>query len=513
MLTIPVEVTNELRVDGNLLGHDLADQIFDELEVPNEARLKAEQANRWGWWDMPEVFQLGELDGDTVVMPRGYALQLKLLLREHRRKVIWVDRRKWARGPAFHWQHEPDPRFSHQPLAVAKMVHHQQGIYEAPTGSGKTMAVIRFIHKVRPLNSIILVDKLDLMHQWIAAIDYWLGPGLTGQVGGGKWNDGERITVATVQTIWSEFKTSRGSDYEQLLDLWFKHFDFVNVDECHHVSAETIEHLVGRYWGRYRIGESATPDRTDGKFQITQAVLGEVIHQDDEEDLRRRGILVKPHVEVVHTNFKFAYWGDHTAVYDKDDKRWHCQKPGCKINREHGHRNNYQDLKDNLVYNEDRNYRVAQAVLNQIASGQHHHLVVSDEVRQLESLYEVFQRYVATDFPYLDIPPCYMLTGRVRGDQRKKMIKEIIGKSSALIFATVAKEGVDIPAIDRIYLPFPASNPKKVQQWIGRGTRSTNGKKSTVVFDFLDINVGILKSQFRSRRFKCYDKLGIEVAT
>ena len=102
MRSIPVYVASDLRVDGNLLGHDLAEQIFDELEVPNEDRERAERSNRWGWWDMPEVFQLGELDGDTVVMPRGFALQLKLLLREHRIKVIWVDRRKWARGPAFH---------------------------------------------------------------------------------------------------------------------------------------------------------------------------------------------------------------------------------------------------------------------------------------------------------------------------------------------------------------------------------------------------------------------------
>jgi superfamily II DNA or RNA helicase len=501
--SIPVFVSSDLRVDGNLLGHDLVEEIFDELEVPNEDRVKAERSNRWGWWDMPEVFQLGELDGDTVVMPRGYALQLKLLLREHRIKVIWVDRRKWTRGPAFTWQHEPDPRFSHQPLAVAKMVKHQQGIYEAPTGSGKTMAVIRFLHKVRPLNTVILVDKIDLMNQWIAAIEHWFGPGHVGQVGSGEWNDGERITVATVQTIWAEFKTSRGSDYEKLLDLWFEHFDCTTVDECHHVSAQSIEYVVGRFSARYRIGVSATPDRVDGKFEITQAVLGEVIHQDDEDKLRKLGILVKPHVEVIRTGFKFTYWSDHQS-----DEDGNCEKPGCKIRRPHGHHNNYQDLKDRLVYNEPRNLLVAAAVAAQCETGEHHHLVVSDEVRQLEAIYEVFNRAYAND----DTPEMFMLTGRITGKRRKEMISKIKRLSSAIIFATVAKEGVDIPPIDRIYLPFPASNPKKVQQWIGRGTRSTGGKKSTIAFDFLDVNVGVLKSQFRSRRFKCYDKLGIEVA-
>ena len=59
--------------------------------------------------------------------------------------------------------------------------------------------------------------------------------------------------------------------------------------------------------------------------------------------------------------------------------------------------------------------------------------------------------------------------------------------------------------------PFPAANPKKVQQWIGRGTRIHEGKTDIIVFDFFDINIGIFRKQFRKRRFQCYDQLGLEV--
>jgi len=499
--SIPVIVDNCLRVDGNLIGHDLTNQIFDELEIPNDARVKAERANRWGWWELPEFFQLSDLIGDTVVMPRGYALQLKLLLRENNIKVVWVDRRKWRQGKPFVWRNEPDPRFKHQARAVKLMRKHEQGIYEAPTGSGKMVTCMRFIHDTHPAHTIILVDRIDLMNQWIAGFDYWLGL-KAGQIGDGQWIDSRRVNVATVQTIWSAMKKGK-DDLALLRSVFFRFYDNMIIDECHHVSAETIQFIVTEFWARMRIGPSATPDRVDGKFEVTQAVLGEVFHKDDENELRKLGIIVKPHVEVVRTNFKFTYWPDHQS-----NEKGECKVPGCSIKRPHGHRNNYQGLKDKLVHDDGRNQLICETIEAECQKGQHHHLVISDEVRHLEALYSTYQMTSLTN----DTPEMFMLTGRIKGKDRKTMVERIKQAPSALVFATVAKEGLDIPPIDRVYLVFPNGNAKVTQQKIGRGSRSHPGKKATVIFDFLDNNVSILKGQFRNRRYKCYDKLNIDVS-
>jgi len=37
------------------------------------------------------------------------------------------------------------------------------------------------------------------------------------------------------------------------------------------------------------------------------------------------------------------------------------------------------------------------------------------------------------------------------------------------------------------------------------------GKGICYIFDFCDINVIVLKRQFKARRYKVYDKLGLEV--
>lgn len=497
MRTVSAIVDSHIRIDGNVIGHDIANEIFDQLEIPNRTKAEAKRAKRWGWQDLPDCYQLGDLDGDTLVLPRGYALELKLLLRERGIRIQWHDRRKWNQGRPFKWRKSFTPR-AHQPAAVAAMRKHQQGMYEAPTGSGKSLTCVYFVHEVAPKKSIILVDKLELMGQWLADFGNWFGGEYVGQVGNGAWVDEKRITVATVQTLWRALKDHK-IDKE-----WFDQFDCAILDECHHVTAETLQDLVSSLPAFFRIGVSATPDRLDDKFEIAQNVLGEVFHADDEEELRAAGVLIAPVVYPIKTQFRFPYWPDHDAEYDKSDKVWICQKPGCKIKGDHGHRNNYQQLKTALVSDEARNNLVAEIVQSELHDP-HVHLIVSDEVRHLEALEAALKAQLER------VPPIYMLTGRKTKKQRQEMLSAISTERECIILATVAKEGLNIPSIDRIYLPFPASNPKKVEQWIGRGTRVAEGKRGAIIFDFNDILVGLLKQQFRKRRWQCYEKLGMEV--
>src|SRR3954468_2666031 len=499
MRSVAVVVDSHLRLDGNLVGPDLANDIFDDLTIPNKDKEFAERANRWGWQDLPDEFILAWLDGDTVVMPRGYALRLKRKLRAQNLRVQWTDRRRRGSGESLPWRQAFTPR-NHQSTAVTSMTKHQQGIYEAPTGSGKTLACLLFMQRVEPVKVLVLVEKLDLLSQWTKEISNWFGSEYVGQIGAGKWDDSKRITVATAQTLWRKFGAAALDD--QAAAAWFDMFDCLIVDECHHCSARTIEFLAGNFTAKWRFGVSATPDKQDDKYEITRAVLGDVIHRDDERKLRKAGVLVRPTVSVIDTSFRFTYWGDHDS-----DEQGACEVPGCKRRDQHHHPNNYQKLKDKLVYDPARNKAVMRSVMEQVRDGQHHHLVISDEIRQLEALYEM----MSTDYMETRTPPTFILTGQVNGKKRAAMVEQIKRESEAIIFATVAKEGLDIPAIDRIYLPFPASNAKATQQKIGRGTRTFDGKQGTLIIDYRDREVPVLRRQFRNRRVMCYDKLDIDV--
>lgn len=494
MRQIPIEVDSHLRLPDYFseVHGDLTEQILDELTIENQQKIVAKRMRRWKWQKLPDDFLLARFDGDTLILPRGYALQLKLLLRENGIAVKWVDKRVFERGSKFRWQDDFNPR-PHQSLAVKKMRLYQQGMYEAPTGSGKSLAGVKLIHDVHPKKSIILVDQQELLFQWINVCSRYLGAENVGQFGAGKTDDSKRITVATFQTIWSFIKRNK------LPTDWFKRFSLTLVDECHHVPANSIQEIVSLFWSFLRLGESATPDRKNGKFEFALCVLGDVFHVTEQEELQHSGVLVKPKVKVVHTGFHFAYWPDHE--WDAEDG---CLKPRCKINKPHFHRNNYQNLRKYMIRDHARNHLVAHILIQEVNDGKHIHLISVDELQQLYALEEILRKRET------HLPPLYVLTGESPKGERREIIRQLGKSEEAILLTTVAKEGVDIPTIDRIYMPAPISNPKKAQQIVGRGTRSSANKKETLIFDFVD-EVSVLKKQFRKRRFQCYDKLGLEV--
>lgn len=494
---VPVVIDSHLAVDGNLLGADLVDLILDELTVINNDKLEAKRLKRHGWWDLPDDFLMADLDGDELVMTRGYALRFKELLREHGLRVEWIDRRTYRRGPAigkeeFHYR-------SHQPAAVRAIRRHQQLIYKAPTGSGKTVTVCGAIWEMCPDRSIILVDRINLVDQWIDRIVEHVGlpRAEIGRIGEGKWSEG-RITVATIQTLYSKL--------DDLLERdWFDQWSFAWLDECHHVTAQMFLTVMQQFTARIRGGTSATPDKT-GIFDIALNTLGEVAYETTHEELRRLGILVEPEVDVINTDFKFEYWNDHEA-----NKKGHCQKPGCK-NREpyHRHRNNYMALKKALITDPDRNRKILDKIAADYQRGQVQ-LVITDQTTHIDALMEEWRALHGQFIPEEHV---HILTGKQKGKARKEIIRYIeITDAPHIIFSTIAGEAMDIAKLSRVHLPFPTSNPRKTEQNVGRGTRMYEGKDDVIIYDYLDRLVALLVGQFRKRRWKCYEPLGFKVNT
>lgn len=484
-------IDTHLRVDGNVLGHDLVNQILDELTIKNKAKQEAKRAQRYGWATMPDNFLLANLYGDTLIMPRGYALQYKLLLQEHDMSPSWIDKRRWRYGKpialssGFHFR-------PHQPAAIRAIRKHQQGIYVAPTGSGKTVTVCGAIAALQPQGALILTDRKNMLTQWASAVKDVTG--LTaGIVGAGKWNP-RRITIATVQTL---HKYINHHDTQILLSRQ----SFMCLDEMHHVTAEMFKKVVEACPARYRIGVSATPDKT-GDFEIALNTLGEIIHETTDEELQEHGLLVKPHVEVVHTEFDFSYYGDHQA-----DKKGRCDKPGCQNRKpRHRHRNNYQETKSALVGDSRRNIQIIGNIAGNYPG--HVQVVITDQIKHIDAMLDALQKAKKQWFD-VDMEDVYELTGNT--NKRDDIIQRIRDSSSAIVFSTIAGEGLDIKNIDRVHIVYPTRNTGKTKQGIGRGTRLLEGKDDLIVYDYADTKVPVLAKQFLQRRWKLYEPAGLEV--
>jgi superfamily II DNA or RNA helicase len=79
------------------------------------------------------------------------------------------------------------------------------------------------------------------------------------------------------------------------------------------------------------------------------------------------------------------------------------------------------------------------------------------------------------------------------------------------LFATysLAKEGLDIPRLDRLYLTTPQKDYAIVTQSIGRIARTCEGKEDPIAYDYVDPMTNTVKA-FK-KRCTTYRKLGCEI--
>jgi superfamily II DNA or RNA helicase len=100
-------------------------------------------------------------------------------------------------------------------------------------------------------------------------------------------------------------------------DGFFDSFGFVCLDECHHATAETYNKILNRFSARYRVGVSATPDKT-GDFELARMVLGPIIHTTHPHEVTN---LIKPRVVKIPTKFGFGFRGHRSRRSARTTRR------------------------------------------------------------------------------------------------------------------------------------------------------------------------------------------------
>lgn len=355
----------------------------------------------------------------------------------------------------------------HQEEQVESIMRGEQGIIVAPPGAGKTIAVLEAVRRLQR-RSLIIVDKINIAQQWQQAwkdLTDGFAPIISGETKYSIEEDEYFVMIITQQSL----AKLTGFQIEKLP------FGFVCLDECHHVSAPTFTKTLGSFGARFRIGCSATPTRADGLEKISQLVLGPILHRAEYTGFT-------PSVERVFTGFDYPFWGTHGVTSDQI-----CQLPKCKKNGlKHSHRNNYASVIKELVEDKRRNILIA----SKIVSNTHKtNLVVSDRLGHLDTLRNLCAGYLTHE--------SYMLTGREKGSERER-IRELAAQGPCTIFSTIAKEALDIPRLDRLYLTWPTRKEHLLEQQIGRITRTHPDKVDAVVYDFVD-DCSVLESQAYDR--------------
>jgi superfamily II DNA or RNA helicase len=75
-------------------------------------------------------------------------------------------------------------------------------------------------------------------------------------------------------------------------------------------------------------------------------------------------------------------------------------------------------------------------------------------------------------------------------------------KQTHVVFATyaLAKEGLDLPSLNRLILATPQKDFAIVKQSVGRIERNVEGKDQPIAYDIVDNNINFCVGMFKKRK-------------
>ncbi|MGD9878570.1 MAG: DEAD/DEAH box helicase family protein [Reyranella sp.] len=465
---LPGPMPESLRVTlGNLVYFDktelpqpLANRLIRIAAFQNPGFYRA-QAMRRSVWNQPRVIGCAENFPRHLALPRGCLDAALELLEQNDVGVELLDERFGG---------EPiTARFAgtlrrDQQLAVTAMLKHDIGVLCAPTAFGKTVTAAALIAR-RAVNTLILVHRTDLLTQWRTRLATFLDvePGAIGVIGGGRSKPSGRIDVAVLQSL------SRNGE----VDPQVQHYGQVIVDECHHVSAVSIERILREVRAKFVVGLTATPIRRDGLQPIIVMQCGPIRH---------------------------AVTSAPAALDRVVEPRWIEKRfdvtPDTSI----------QEVFRQLVRDPARNATIAAEVREAVAAGRKV-LVLTERTDHLEAIHVTLA----------DLEPApIILHGRLSKSQRDARIRELdtlAADAPRVILATgrLVGEGFDHPALDTLILAMPVSWKGTLQQYAGRLHRAQAGKTAVRIIDIVDAGHPVLLRMWEKRR-RGYHAMGYRVA-
>lgn len=347
--------------------------------------------------------------------------------------------------------------YPYQENAILALKNAKNGILEAPCGSGKTQMGIALIQALGQ-KALWLTHTKDLLTQSMQrAKDYFEGD--FGTITDGKVNIGQDITFATVQTMTK-------LDLTQYQDEW----NVVIVDECHRVAGTPTKvmqfyKVLSHLKARHKFGLSATLERVDGLLKSTFALLGDIVYKIEQEEVGDK--IIKAKHEIVATDLP------ESELYLETDGTF-----------------NYMKLIDYIVSHDDRNALIASNIAKFPFS---HHLVLSHRVEHLNAL--------KSKLDSLGLKS-YMVYGSLSKDKREDIFNQMRDGEANVLLATyqLAKEGLDIPILDKLHLATPNKNKAIVKQSAGRIERNIEGKDHPIVYDYVDVQISYCMGMYKKRK-------------
>ncbi len=334
-------------------------------------------------------------------------------------------------------------------LQVERSLHQRyRNLVVAATGTGKTLIsafdFARFAQQNPNATFLFIAHREEILKQAREAYRGVLKNSNFGELWvGGTVPSHHRQLFASIQTLNNQLAN---------LPLTPDYYDYIVIDEVHHIAASSYRALLAYFSPRILLGLTATPERHDGADILSD--FGGVIAAEIRlpEAINRRHLC------------PFQYFG----IDDDTDLR--------NVSWSRG-RYDVGQLSDLYTNNQARVNKILRSLSE----------VITD-INKMKALGFCVSRehanYMHTQFQLKDIPSAVLTSDN--SDERQQMQQALRSGAIKILFVVdIFNEGVDIPEVDTLLFMRPTESLTLFLQQFGRGLRLAQGKECCTVLDFV----------------------------
>ena len=444
---LTITLNNVVKINRNGLSTLLINFLKDELNFANTEYFIKKKVGK-NTFDTERYFQFVEETENEVIVPRGFLGKLIRFCNENNILYIFNDMRKKLKNIDFQFNAKLR---EHQQSAIEIASKKDFGVIVAPPGSGKTIVGLKIISD-RSQPALIIVHRKQLVEQWIERIETFLGipKHEIGRIGQGKSKIGNKITIATIQSLSKELNKPES-------DSFTNSFGTVLVDECHHIPAKTYRDTIAKLPTYYLYGLTATPFRKYNDGKIIFFHLGEII-----VEIKTTEISSYKQAKIIIRNT-----GLDIPFNSKTDQ--------------------FETLSKILVHDSGRNKLILEDIFVELKLGKKV-VIITERKEHIDTLNQYLKQSYET----------ITLSGDDSESNRNLKWKTLKEGNYQVLITTgqYFGEGSDLQNANSLFLVYPFAFEGKLIQYIGRVQRS---EVTPTIYDYRDIKIDYLNKLFLKR--------------
>ena len=326
--------------------------------------------------------------------------------------------------------------------------NHWRNLVVAATGTGKTVMAASdykaFAEKNERARLLFVAHREEILRQSLHTFRKVLSDYNFGE----KWYGGEEPVNYEYVFASKDTLNNRIDN----LSLPADYYDYIVVDEVHHVAASSYRKIINHFTPKVLLGLTATPERMDGE-DITKDFDGTISAEIRLDDALNKGLLAP-----------FYYYGITDSV-DYSEIAW-----------DKGH---YvaSELSRIYSYNDTRTAIILQSLQKYLTN-----------IRNVRALCfcvdQQHAKYMASKFTLCGLKADVLTSDNA--PMRTILYRRLKNKEINYLFVVdMFNEGVDIPEVDTILFLRPTESLTVFIQQFGRGLRKAEGKTHVNILDFV----------------------------